>query len=456
MPERILLVDDEVALRRNLARYLEQAGHAVVSFGSAEEALAGLGGEEFGVALLDLRLPGKDGLSLATELTARFPDLLVLVMTAYGSVESVIEALRSGVHDYVVKPLLLKDVAVRIERMCEQRNLVRENARLRRRLAEEAPGAGPVHRSRVMAELFSFVRTVAASPSTVLIEGESGAGKEVVARALHEASARRDGPFVAVNLAAIPDTLLESHLFGHEKGAFTGADSARGGFFRAATGGTLFLDEIGEMSLGSQAKVLRAIEAKEVTPVGSDRPVRADARLVAATNADLAALVQEKRFRSDLYYRLSTIRVKVPPLRERPEDIPALAQHLLARHAREHQRPASGIDGAAMRRLLTYSWPGNVRELSNVIERALVICPGASVGVVDLPPEVVGEAAAAGHGYEEAMIDFERALLRSTLERTSGDRREAAQVLGLSLATLYRRVEKLGLKRDDEHEKAAP
>jgi DNA-binding NtrC family response regulator len=303
-----------------------------------------------------------------------------------------------------------------------------------------------------MIDVMDFVRQIALSQSTVLIEGESGSGKEIVARTLHEASTRRDGPFLAVNVNAIPESLIESHLFGHERGAFSGADSARDGLFRAASKGTLFLDEIGDLPAAHQVKLLRAIETKEVFPVGSERPIRADARIITATNRDLAALVKEGKFRSDLYYRLSALHVKVPPLRERLDDIPVLAQHFLDKHAKEHRRPVIGFDNAALQRLVSYAWPGNIRELSNIVERAIVVCAGSVITVADLPPDIAGRAThPEGGGYEQTMASFERALIAATLERVSGDRREAARALGLSLATLYRRIEKLGLKsgKDD-------
>jgi DNA-binding NtrC family response regulator len=448
MAERVLVVEDEQRLRENLVRYLARQGHEVEGYGSAEDLLAA-GPLEFDVALIDIRLPGKDGLTLAQEIHLTSPDTLVLVMTAYDSVQSAVDALRAGVQDYLVKPVRLEEVARKIEMLCEHRRLLRENAALRAKLArldETRAASWPVVRSPAMAALMEFVKQVASSHSTVLIEGESGSGKEVVARVLHDASPRRDGPFLAVNVNAIPESLIESHLFGHERGSFTGAEGARQGLFRAASGGTLFLDEIGDLPLPNQAKLLRVIESKEILPVGSDRPVRVDVRIVAATNRDLKSFVEEKRFRSDLYYRLSAIRIKVPPLRERPEDVSALAQFFLERHAREHGRPVVGFDTASMRRLLAYPWPGNVRELSNVVERATVVCSGKLVTVADLPPEVAGRAGSEGSAYHEAMSDFERALIASTLERVDGDRREAARILGISLATLYRRLEKLGLK----------
>ncbi len=452
MPEqvrRVLVVEDETTLRRNLVRYLEQQGHEVTGCETAEHALVATRDQEFDVAVVDLRLPGKDGLSLAAELFERWPDTGVIIMTAYSSVDSVIEALRMGAQDYLIKPVLLKDVAMKVARLVEHRRVCRENAQLRRQIAElgsTSSAGAPVARSRMMNDLFAFARQVGASNATVLIEGESGAGKEVVARLLHQSSPRRDQPFVAVNMSAVPENLLESHLFGHVRGAFTGADAPRDGLFRAAGKGTILLDEIGDMPLAHQAKLLRALEAKELYPVGSDRPARLDCRVIAATNADLAERVAAKTFRSDLYYRLSAVRLTVPPLRDRPEDIAALAQHFLELHAREHGRAALGIDGPALRRLLSYRWPGNVRELSNVIERATIVSAGKLVTAADLPPELLGASEGEGD-YHAAMADFERALIAATLERAGGDRRETARLLGMSLATLYRRIEKLGLSQ---------
>jgi DNA-binding NtrC family response regulator len=442
--ERVLVVEDEERLREHLVRYLQQRGHEVDGFGSAEEALPAASSKEYDVALLDLRLPGKDGLSLAADLGALQPSLLIVMMTAYGTLESVIGALHAGVHDYLVKPLMLKDVGHKIQLLCEHRRVLRENAVLRRHLSSE-PANGPVARSQAMLEVLAFARQVAASSSTVLIEGESGAGKEVVARYLHDQSPRKDGPFVAVNVTALPENLLESQLFGHEKGSFTGAASQRAGLFRAASAGTLFLDEIGDLPLPQQTKLLRAIEGKEIYAVGSDAAVKVDVRIVAATNADLARLSQEKRFRSDLYYRLSALKVRVPALRERPDDVPALACALLRRVAHAHKKAIDGFEPDAMRALLAYGWPGNVRELSNAVERAVVLCAGGQIGVAHLPPEIAGTQGA-DVGYQRAMSEFERALLRSTLEQVGGDRREAARVLGVSLATLYRRIDKLGIQ----------
>ena len=451
--ERVLLIEDEETLRRNLARFLARDRYEVDAFQSAEEALETIH-KEYAVALIDVRLPGKDGITLASELLARWPDMAVLLMTAYASVASVVDALHAGAQDYLLKPLLLKEVARKIARACEDRRLARENARLRQRLAAvEKPEI--VARSAAMRDLVARVRQMAGSPRAALLQGESGSGKEVLARLLHDASPRAGKPFVAVSMTTIAEPMIESCLFGHEAGIF-GAGAAREGLFRVASGGTLFLDDIGEMPLSHQAKLLRAIDAREVLPLGADRPVPIDARIVAASSLDLARLVREDRFRPDLFFRLSALRVDVPPLRARPEDILPLAALFLARHARERDVGSLRIDPAAESALLSYPWPGNVRELANAMERAALACSGGTIVAADLPPEVLGARPPPGGGYQESMESFERSLLRAALERAGGDRREAAQALGMSLATLYRRIERLGLKRaDGEGEPAA-
>ncbi len=454
MAERILIVEDEETLRRNLARFLARDEHEVDAFATAEEALEVANEKEYSVALLDVRLPGKDGITLSAELQQRWPDIAILLMTAYASVESVIDAMRAGAQDYLLKPVLMKEVARKIGIALEHRRLLRENASLRQRLrAIEKPEV--IAKSKEMRDLIAYVRQMAASPRPVLFQGESGAGKEVLARLLHDASPHASGPFIAVSMTAIAENMIESCLFGHERGVL-GVETRREGLFRAASGGTLFLDDIGDVPMPYQAKLLRAIEAREVLPVGGDRSIPIDTRIVAATSLDLSTLVREKRFRGDLYFRLSALRVDVPPLRAHPDDIPPLANHFLTRHAKEQSRGVLGCDQHAEQRLMAYPWPGNVRELSNVMERAALICAGHMVTVADLPPEIAGTRGEETGGYNQAMEAFERALLRSTLERTGGDRREAAQTLGISLATLYRRIEKLGLKETSSSGPSAP
>lgn len=444
MFERVLIVEDEDTLRRNLARFLARDQYEVDAFGSAEEALEA-GHKTYSVALLDVRLPGKDGITLASDLLARWPETAVFLMTAYASVESVVDALHAGAQDYLLKPLLMKEVARKVARACEHGRLARESSLLRKRLAAmEKPEV--VAESAVLRDLVGQVQRLAQSSRPVLVQGESGSGKEVLARLLHEASPRASGPFVAVGMTMIAEPMIESCLFGHERGVL-GAGAGREGLFRAAAGGTLFLDDVGEMPLAHQAKLLRAIEAREVLPVGADRPVPADARIVAASSLDLAQLVREERFRPDLFFRLSALRVDVPPLRAHPDDILPLAALFLSRHAREHDRGSVRIEAAAEQRLLCYAWPGNVRELANAMERAALACSEGTITLADLPAEVAGTRPAHGGGYQQSMEMFERSLLRAALDRAGGDRREAAQALGMSLATLYRRVERLGLKR---------
>lgn len=446
MFERILIVEDEETLRRNLARFLARDEHEVDAFATAEEALEAAEEKEYSVALVDVRLPGKDGITMTSELLARWPDTAVVLMTAYASVESVIDAMHAGAQDYLLKPVLMKEVARKVARAGEMRRLARDNARLKTRL-HAIEQREIVAKSDRMRQVIALVRQMATSSRPVLFQGESGSGKEVLARLLHDASPRAGGPFIAVSVTAIAENMIESCLFGHEKGVH-GSDARRDGLFRSASGGTLFLDDIGDMPLSHQAKLLRALEAREVLPVGGDRPVPIDVHVVAATNLDLAELVHQKRFRDDLYFRLSALKVDVPPLRAHPDDIPALAEMFLTRHAREHGRFVLGIDAAAEQRLMSYSWPGNVRELANVMERAALSCVGQMITIADLPAEIAGRPTDHEEegGYQRSMEAFERALIRTALERAGGDRREASQALGLPLATLYRRIEKLGLK----------
>jgi DNA-binding NtrC family response regulator len=379
-----------------------------------------------------------------------------------------VEALRRGAEDYMLKPLSLADLVQRVQRLSEFRRLGRENARLRAIVRGDDEPLSLLRRGgKAMNELCDLVDKVAASPSNVLVLGESGTGKELVARAVHDASLRRDGPFVSINVSAIPDHLVESYLFGHERGSFTGADKRREGLFRAASGGTLFLDEIGELAPAVQAKLLRAIETREVLPVGADRGVRVDVRIVAATNRDLSAMTTDGRFRQDLFYRLRVVELRVPPLRDRPEDIPALATHFAQIHARAQRKPAKPISPEALAILRSDPWRGNVRELSNVMERAVILCNEDTITPIDLPaelgaaveappssgptPEVAFGARDLGPldedpNLERAVLAFQRRHIAHVLGRAQGNREAAAKLLGLSPATLYRHLQRLGLK----------
>ncbi len=448
MGERILVVEDEATLRTNIQRYLTKLEHSVRAVGTAEEAVQLLGDSTFDVVLTDLRLPERDGLAVLDHARAVSPDTVVLIMTAYASLSSAVEALRRGAHDYLLKPISLAALGTKVDRIAEYRALGRENARLRSMLRDEGEPAALLRlESRAMKQLEAMVGKVAKGISNVLVSGESGTGKEIVARAIHDLSDRRDRPFVPVNVSAIPENLVESTLFGHERGAFTGAEQRREGLFRAADGGTLFLDEIGELPLELQAKLLRAVETKVVMPVGSDKGVQVDTRIISASHRDLAALAEERSFREDLLYRLSVVRLVVPPLRDRVEDIPALVSRFLTKQAREQKKRVFQVEPAAMQSLMRYGWPGNVRELSNVIERAVLLADPETVRLADLPAEIVeGPLEGDQCRLDLAMATFERRHIASVLTRCDGNRERAAAKLAISPATLYRRLEKLDLK----------
>jgi DNA-binding NtrC family response regulator len=442
---RLLIVEDERAQRDALVQYLSRRGHQVVGLSTGEEALERLARESFGLLVTDLRLPGVDGLAVVRRARELDEEMGVLLITAFASVESAIEALRLGAHDYLLKPLILEEVARKAANLLSQRELVRENVRLRRMLNEQEPGPEIVAVSAAMLDVVGWVRRAASSRATVLVTGETGTGKEVVARAVHKLGPARDEPFLAVNLAAVPETLVESELFGHERGAFTGAERRREGLLRSAGKGTVFLDEIGELSLPAQAKLLRALEAREVQPLGSDRTAPFEARLVVATHRRLTELVEARTFREDLYYRLAVLEIHIPPLRERPEDVPGLVQRLLARHAQRGGVPVPVVTAAAMRALCCYPWRGNVRELANVLDRALILADDGRIDVEQIPSDV---RSACGPDLDlTAAIDrFERGYIAMALRLSGGNREKAAEDLGISPATLYRRLERFGLK----------
>ena len=443
--ERVLLVEDERAQRDALAQYLDRRGYAVTAVGSGEAALERLAREPYAVLLTDLRLAGMDGLAVVRRAREGDEEMGVLLMTAYASVESAIEALRIGAHDYLLKPLILEEVARKVKGLLEHRALVRENARLRRALQVSGGGLDLVADSPAMQEVVEWVRRAAASRSTVLLTGETGTGKEVVARAIHERGPDRDQPFLAVSLAALPEGMVESELFGHEKGAFTGADRRREGLLRAAGSGTVFLDEIAELPLAAQAKLLRALESHEVQPLGSDTAAAFEARIVAATNRDLGAAAGAGRFREDLYYRLNVLHIRLPPLRERPEDIPGLVTALLGRHAARAGSAVPAVTPEALRAICLYPWRGNARELSNVLERAVILADEGRIDLDQLPDDV-RESAAPRLSLPDAVDRFERSHIALVLRLCEGNREKAAEELGISPATLYRRLERLGLK----------
>ncbi|MCE9635921.1 MAG: sigma-54 dependent transcriptional regulator [Planctomycetes bacterium] len=435
---RLLVIDDEAGLRRFLQKELSARGMVVEAAGSAEEGLQKLGDAAFDVVLLDIKMPGMDGLAALREIRRFDPAPEVLMITGQGSVESAVEAMRAGAFHYLTKPFHLDELEVQVDKARERTALVRRAHAFERLLSGNdtklVGDAAPMDRLR------AIIRKVAPADTSVVIEGESGTGKELIARAIHSGSRRQSGPFVVVNCGALQESLLESELFGHEKGAFTGAVKTKEGLAEAAHGGTLFLDEVGEMSLGIQAKVLRFLESGDVRRVGSNRTQHVDVRVVSATNRRLADEVRAGRFREDLYYRLRVFAIEAPPLRERMTDIPLLVGHFLTSIRGVGQGPFM-VDAEAMDAMKSYAWPGNVRELRNAVERMMLLAEGGRITVGDLPPEVsrAGEQSIPP-GDEFSLARLERIMILKALRACSGRKREASDRLGISLRTLYNKL----------------
>lgn len=433
-----------------MAEWLERQGFQPLTAADGEEAARHI---EDGVAVIvtDLKLPRTDGMQLLRIAKERTPYAAVIMVSAHSSIEVAVEALKEGAFDFLPKPINLKELTHRINMALESRAMAAEIARLHAQLKEKHGLGSIIGESPAMRAVFEKIRLVADTNSTVLIIGESGTGKELVARSVHHLSRRSSGPFIPVNCAAIPETLVESELFGHEKGAFTGAAQRRRGLFQASERGTLFIDEIGELPLGLQSKLLRAIENKTVMPVGSSREIAVDARLVAATNRDLESQVKEKQFREDLYYRLKVVVLRLPPLRERREDIPLLVHHFIGDIAREYERPVREIGGDALRALRDYDWPGNVRELRNTLESMIVLSLKTRIDLADLPEHIRSAERHTSQSVFEAgmtLQEMEREAIRRTLEATSGHRAETAKRLGISVRTLQRKVKEFGFGED--------
>ncbi len=454
--KHLLIVEDEAPLREVVAERLADNGYGVVQAANGEEALERLAEFAFDIIVTDLRLPGVDGGKVLEAAVARYPEIIGIVVTGYGTVKDAVEAIKRGAADFVTKPFQFDELLHALESALEQRRLKSENAYLRSQLERRYSFTGIIGRSRPMRDLFQLLETVSGTSSTILVSGETGTGKELVARAIHHNSPRRNGPFVALNCSAIPETLLEAELFGHVRGAFTGAVGTRVGRFEQANKGTLLLDEVGTMGGPLQMKLLRALQEREVERVGDSRPIKVDVRVIAATNSDLARLVSEGQFREDLFYRLNVIPVLLPPLRDRREDIPLLVQHFLERFCREFAppRPPMTVSQQAMRRLMAYSWPGNVRQLENALERAVALSPGRTqIELADLPPDVqeLGQpqssAALAlpddGIDLQAYVSNIERELIHQSLARSGGNKGRAAQLLNLKRTTLVEKLKRL-------------
>jgi DNA-binding NtrC family response regulator len=451
-PLRLLIVDDDEALRQTLARRFQRLGMAVAEAADGEEALAKAAHAAYDVALLDLHMPGMTGLEVLGRLKELWPELEALMLTAHGSIETAIQAMKQGAYDYLTKPFQLPDLEVHVQKAAEKVRLARRQRQWVEQLRYESPRYRLVGSSPALQRVVHLIEKVAPTDSTVLVRGASGTGKELVARAVHVNSPRRDRPLVTINCAALQETLLESELFGHEKGAFTGAIQAKVGLFEVAEGGTLFIDEVAEMAPGLQAKLLRVLEDGHYRRVGGTQETHADVRVIAATNKPLEDEIKAGRFREDLYYRLAVMTIDLPPLRDRPGDIPELVEHFLT------TRPVGPtryrIDPPALAALSRYGWPGNVRELANVLERAQILAEDHVITTDDLPDSIVDAAPAlAAPGDPGHLSEVERRHVAEVLQQQQGNKVQAARVLGISRRALYRMIAKYGLDAD---RKASP
>jgi DNA-binding NtrC family response regulator len=446
------VVDDEEQMRDLLAKVLERKGYEVSVCGDGAEALTLLEREPADLVITDVRMPGLNGMEALRAVKELNPEIVVLIMTAFGSIDQAVQAVKEGAYDYINKPFKIDEILLTIQKALEERHLRHEVSTLRQELRTRYHFENLIGKSRAMQEVFGLIEQVAGSRSTVMVYGKSGTGKELVAKAIHYNSPRSAKAFVAVNCAAIPAELLESELFGHEKGAFTGAIATKVGKFELATGGTLFLDEIGHMRLDLQAKILRALQEREIERVGGTRTIKIDVRVLAATNRDLKKAIEDGTFREDLYYRLNVVPITLPDLKDRQEDIPLLANHFVQKFAPESNPAMREIAKEAMAILMSHTWPGNVRELENVIERAVTLGRGPAVEPRDLPPQLAGgtnplERALA---KEASLEDLEKDYIAMILRRTKGHQIRAASILGIDRRTLYRKIRRFGLKLGDE------
>ncbi len=445
-PATILVADDDPGLRESLERTLTREGYGVVMASDGRAALERLQAGSIDLVLTDLKMPGLSGLDLLRAAKAISPDIDVILLTAFGTVEEAVKAMKEGAYDFLSKPFRREQLLKLIDKALERRSLIAQNRALRQQLEDLRAKGQLIGNSAAFRRVITLVEQVADSSATVLIQGESGTGKELVARAVHECSPRRQRPFVAVNCAALPETLLESELFGYERGAFTGAAGRKEGRFEMADGGTLFLDEVADLSLVTQPKILRVLQEGEFERLGATRMIRVDVRIVAATNQELPQMVREKRFREDLYYRLNVITVNVPTLRERPEDIGLLASHFLRVYAAKNNRRLEGFTDEALQRLEGYAWPGNVRQLENVIERSVVLARDRLIDARDLPEEVGGIKSPPRDAILSLvgtpLAEIEQRLLDETLRITDGNKTQAARLLGIDVRTVARKLER--------------
>jgi DNA-binding NtrC family response regulator len=444
--QNVLVVEDEELMRSILRQLLEDEGYKVFTASSGETALEIFPTADIAVCLTDIKMAGMDGLELLDQIKAVDADALVIIMTAYSSVDSAIAALRKGAYDYITKPFVNEDLLQTVKNAIRQQELFSENRQLKREIDRQYSFSEIIGTSEALQNIFRLIEKVADTNISVLIQGESGTGKELIARAIHFNSSRAGKPFLAVNCGALPESLLESELFGHTKGAFTDAKADKKGLFRSAEGGTIFLDEIGEMPIALQVKLLRALQEHEVTPVGASVPIKFDARIIAATNKNLEKETAENNFREDLYYRLNVVEVNLPPLRERREDIPLLAKHFLSKTAREQKQTEKQIAREAMSALVGHNWQGNVRELQNAIERAFILS-NDEIDLESLPPKIKTNSENSfemrdPEGLRPTLEEMERRYIMEILKAANDDKTQASQILGIDLSTLYRKLKR--------------
>ena len=452
-PATLLVADDDPGLRESLERTLTREGYRVVLASDGRAALERVQAGGVDLIVTDLRMPGLTGLELLRAAKAIMPDVDVILLTAFGTVEEAVKAMKDGAYNFLTKPFRREQLIKLVDKALERRDLIEQNKALKKQLEDIRAKGQMIGSSPAYRRMLALVEQIADSSATILIQGESGAGKELVARTIHERSGRRAGPFVAVNCAALPETLLESELFGYEKGAFTGAAGRKEGRFELANGGTLFLDEVADLSLVTQPKILRVLQEGEFERLGGTRTIQVEVRIVAATNQDLADMVKEKRFREDLYYRLNVITVRVPPLRERHEDIRLLAQHYLRVYAAKNGRKLEGFSNEALERLESYAWPGNIRELENLIERMVLLARKDRIEAEDLPEEIAGVKRPPRDAIlglvGTPLAEIEQRLLDETLRITGGNKTQAAKLLGIDVRTVARKLER---REDDQAE----
>ena len=441
---RVLVVDDEPMVCLALTNWLEEENYFAQAVEDGPQAVKAVREENWDIVLLDLRMPGMDGMEVLKQVKEIAPQTVVIMMTAYASIPGAVQAMQEGAYDYIVKPLDVDQLTMMLKRIVEHQQLITENILLRKRLTEQYEYEDIIGRSEAMQEVFSMIKAVTDTNATVLITGETGTGKELVARAIHSNSSQRYGPFVATSCGALPETLLESELFGYEKGAFTGADRTKKGRFELANEGTLFLDEVGDISMKTQIRLLRVLQEKSFSRLGGTEQIKVDVRLVSATNRDLVAAIEEGSFRSDLYYRLNVVNIQLPPLRERIDDVPLLAAHFINKYNVEFNKKFDRVDRKAMDLMMDYHWPGNVRELENVIERALVIDQGPQMKVKHLPFCNIESPLTE---EPRSLQEVERSHIEKMLQRNDWNIAKTARLLNIDRSTLHKKIKKFGLER---------